>query len=132
MMTIADYEKEIENAKKKIYTNRNNSEFFKTSPIFGMHDTGRSDYETEMVMIEYYKAKIEKLKEEAKEAEAKEKAITAKAEKLGMSVEAYKAKIEKEKREKALKTKIKKYRNELAELEKRKTYLEKWLAENEG
>lgn len=131
IITIADYEKKIEAAKKRIETNKNNPKFFEPNTIIGMHDTDRSDYENELATIKYCESQILRIKEEAEKEKEKEKQLILKAKKLNLTLEAYKEKLEKEKKEKALKAKIKRYHAELKELEKRKIYLEKWLKENE-
>lgn len=129
--TIKDYEKKITKIMERIEANKNNPSFYESTPIFGMHDNGNSEYENEMAMARYYKRQIEKIEEKAKADAERERKIAIKAEKLGMTVEEYKAKKEEEEKAKAFKAKVKRYHAELEELNKRKAYLEKWLAENE-
>lgn len=132
MTTIINgYKDRIAELVKENEANKNNPDFFESTPIYGMHDNGDSHYENNMAMIDYYKRLIAEEEEKAKKEAEKEKKIAFNAEKLGMTVEAYKAKKEKERAEKALKAKIKRYRAELEELNERTAYLEKWLAENE-
>lgn len=132
MFTIESYEKTIAQYTKEIEENRNNPCFYEPTPIVGMHDTGNSRYESALAMIRYCKSEIERIKEREEKAKEAERKMALKAEKAGMTLEAYKAEKEAKAKAKALKAKAKRYRAELEELNERKAYLEKWLAENEG
>ena len=131
METIKEYKNEIETIKAKIEANQTNPHYFEATPIWGMHDNGLSEYENDMAMIRYCEAEIERAEKREKERKEKERKIAIKAAKVGMTIEAYKAVLTEEKKEKALEAKAKRYRKELKELNERKAYLEKWLADFE-
>lgn len=130
--TITAYEIKIAELEKEIATKRNSIDYFKPTYRVDMHDNGLSEYENDMGMVRYYKTMIEEEKAKLAEAEKENQKIARKAEKEGLTVEEYKARETKRKEEKALKAKAKRYKKELEELNNRKAYLEKWLAENEA
>ena len=132
METIKEYKNEIEAIKAKIEANKTNPHYFEATPIWDMHDNGLSAYENDMAMIRYCEAEIKRAEEREKERKEKEHKIAIKAAKVGMTIEAYKAVLAEEKKEKALEAKAKRYHKELAELNERKAYLEKWLTDYEA
>ena len=112
---------------ENILATNNNKDFYTPSD---MHCNGLSEYENIKATIRFNDCQIEELTKQIEEEEKQEKKNKEKAEKRGITVEELLKEESIKAMEKAKKAKIKRYEKELKDLEERKAYLIKWLAEN--